>query len=66
MRGYSPSELRDRAVGLQSKRKTLLSELKGGLVLVPCDVNVGINDSKDEESQLYDFIRDLFSKRDLT
>ena len=58
--------MRDRAAGLQSKRKTLLSELKGGLVLVPCDVNVGTNDSKDEESQLYVFIKDLFSKKDLT
>ena len=58
--------MRDRAAGLQSKRKTLLAELKGGLVLVPCNLNVGINDSKDEESQLYVFIRELFSKRDLT
>ena len=64
--GLTATEMKDLAAGLQRKRKKLLSNLKEGLELVPRDLNVGKNDSKDEESHLYDFIQGLFSGRDVT
>lgn len=62
----SAAEMKDMANELQEKRKNLLQALKSGKELVPSDLNIGKDDSKDSESRLFEYVLKLFFGYEVT
>ena len=65
-KGDSSLELKELAIKLQEKRRTLLHDLKTGTQLVPSDLNNVKDDSKDSDSKLFAFIKELIYAPKLT
>ena len=62
----SAADMKDMANELQEKRKKLLQALKSGEELVPSDLNIGKDDSKDSESRLFEYVQKLFYGYEVT